>query len=145
MAQSSFIPKSVLRVEALAWAVVTHSTLEATWFAQMRNASAQKTVDMSFGKWDVEFLSADSSHAKSRSGRLAGGLSFNVLIDFDQGSSCVFNSWSFSDGETEIVEYGGTLIKTGARLKAVEKISARYISTVMFRFEIRLLNSKASR
>ena len=35
------IPKSVLRVEALAWAVETHSTLEATWFAQRKNVSAQ--------------------------------------------------------------------------------------------------------
>ena len=123
------IPKSVLRVEALAWAVETHSTLEATWFAQRKNVSAQKTVDMSFGKWDVEFLSADSSHAKARSGRLAGGLSFNVLIDFDQGSACVFNSWSFSDGETEIVEYGGTLYKNWSETKGSgENIGTLYIN-----------------
>lgn len=105
------VPKSALRVEALAWATKSYSTLGAAWRAQEKDATAKKTVDMSFSDWNAEFLSADSSHAKPRSGRLAGGLTFNVLIDFDQGSTCIFNSWSFSDGTTEIVEYGGTLYK----------------------------------
>ena len=104
------VPKTIVQAEASSWTIYGASTLNASWEAQKRS-DKKTTQNLSVRAWRSDYLSADSSHAKPRSGRLAGGLTFNVLIDFDQGSTCVYNSWSFSDGTTEIVEYGGTLYK----------------------------------
>lgn len=104
------VPKSVADLDANGWTTQTHSTLKSTWQA-LEKADKKTTVNANIRQWHVKYLSADSSHTKPRSGRLAGGLTFNVLLDFDQGSTCVYNTWSFSDGATEIVEVGGTLYK----------------------------------
>lgn len=103
------VPKSAFNVTVTPWGLKAETALGATWRHQY-GLQATETKNLKLKEWVVDYILADSDRGMRR-GSLNGGLSFNVLRDFDQGSICVFNTWSFNDGETEIVERGGTLYK----------------------------------
>ncbi|WP_448976962.1 hypothetical protein [Neisseria sp.] len=103
------VPKSAFNVTVTPWGLKAETALGATWRHQY-GLQTTETKNLKLKEWVVDYILADSDRGM-RQGSLNGGLSFNVLRDFDQGSICVFNTWSFNDGETEIVERGGTLYK----------------------------------
>lgn len=103
------VPKSAFNVTVTPWGLKAETALGVTWRHQY-GLQATETKNLKLKEWVVDYILADSDRGMRR-GSLNGGLSFNVLRDFDQGSICVFNTWSFNDGETEIVERGGTLYK----------------------------------
>lgn len=103
------VPKSAFNVTVTPWGLKAETALGATWRHQY-GLQTTETKNLKLKEWVVDYILADSDRGMRR-GSLNGGLSFNVLRDFDQGSICVFNTWSFNDGETEIVERGGTLYK----------------------------------
>lgn len=103
------VPKSAFNVTVTPWGLKAETALGATWQHQY-GLKTTETKNLKLKEWVVDYILADSDRGMRR-GSLNGGLSFNVLRDFDQGSICVFNTWSFHDGETEIVERGGTLYK----------------------------------
>ncbi|MGN6787878.1 hypothetical protein ACTHUF_11405, partial [Neisseria sp. P0024.S006] len=103
------VPKTVLQVAGQERRIVDGNIL-GTKYKYLELLEA-KTINR-YGKivsWYADYLTSDLASVKKRRGSLNGGLLFNVLSDFDQGSICVFDTWSFHDGETEIVERGGTL------------------------------------
>lgn len=103
------VPKSAFNVTVTPWGLKAETALGVTWQHQY-GLQTTETKNLKLKEWVVDYILADSDRGMRR-GSLNGGLSFNVLRDFDQGSICVFNTWSFNDGETEIVERGGTLYK----------------------------------
>lgn len=103
------VPKSAFNVTVTPWGLKAETALGVTWRHQY-GLQTTETKNLKLKEWVVDYILADSDRGMRR-GSLNGGLSFNVLRDFDQGSICVFNTWSFNDGETEIVERGGTLYK----------------------------------
>lgn len=105
------VPKAVLQVIGHERSMVEQNILDTSH----KYLKSLETKEINrYGKivsWYADYLTSDPASIKKRRGSLNGGLLFNVLSDFDQGSVCVFDTWSFHDGETEIIERGGTLYK----------------------------------
>ncbi|WP_308905140.1 hypothetical protein [Neisseria subflava] len=103
------VPKSAFNVTVTPWGLKAETALGATWQHQY-GLQTTVTKNLKLKEWVVDYILANSDRGM-RQGSLNGGLSFNVLRDFDQGSICVFNTWSFHDGKTVFFERGGTLYK----------------------------------